>query len=128
MNSDKHIQIYLKHSDHYRDIDNQHDIWSKMKALVAQEKLSREAFLHDMSHLFSNPNLTAFIPLAGDIAGWQHYIIPPVEQMGSGRWVSCYLKSNAQGLPEHSPVRLTERLRMIDLYLELKQHNSSHQR
>lgn len=122
MNSDKPVKIYLAHSDYYRDVGNQHEIWRRMRALVAREKLSREALLHEMSLLFANPHLTVFTPLVGHIAGWQHYMIPPVALMGSGRWVSYYLKSNAQGLPEHSPVRLSERVRMLDLYLRLKQH------
>ena len=123
MNINKDFKIYLENSDFYRDVENQQMVWRGVKALVAEESLSREGLLNEMSILFANPNLKVFIPLLGDIEGWQRYLIPSVPQIfNSGRWISYYLKADLNGNQRHSPVRLTERLRMFHLYIQIKQH------
>ncbi|MCY7297300.1 hypothetical protein [Alteromonas sp. a30] len=121
MNSNKKFKIYLKNSAHYQAQENQHNIWREVKALCEAEKLSREGLLDAMSLLFAKPDFEVFIPLCGDIEGYQHYLIPSIDLMGSGRWVSYFLQEGDDGNPKHSPVRLSERCRMFHLFLELKQ-------
>ena len=120
MNLIKKNKIHLEKSAHYQALENQHKIWRELKELCSAECISREGLLDEMSLLFANPNLEVFIPLRGDIEGYQHYLIPSIDLMGSGRWVSYFLKEDEDGNPKHSPVRLSERCRMFHLYLELK--------
>lgn len=112
------IEIYLELIEYYTLYENSHRTWLEFCALYERENLSRERFLDEASYLFSLPNLKVYIPLRGDIEGRQHYIVPSTEEFGSGRWVSMYLEEE-NGLQKR-PTRLTERVRMIDLYFKIK--------
>lgn len=115
------IEIELENAAWYRQPENQDFVWQEVVKTIEEMKLSREKLLNDMSLKFSNPKLKVTMPLLGDIEGVQTYLIPPIELMGSGRWVSLYLKADAAGNQLHAPTRLSERVRMLHLWLLITQ-------
>ena len=119
------LEIKLENAAWYRQPKNQDFVWREVVKTVEKVKLSREKLLNDMSLKFSNPKLKVTMPLLGDIEGVQTYLIPPVGLMGSGRWVSLYLKADAAGHQLHAPTRLSERVRMLHLWLLINQTSKS---
>jgi len=121
LNSYEPIKIYLKNADYYRNIVIQYDMWEKLIKTLSNENLSREELLLNMLLLLSNPNLGIFTPLLGDIAGWQHYEITPDVLTGSVWWMSLCLKNNIHNRPKSRPIQRIEHMRILDIFLKLKQ-------
>lgn len=112
--------IHLHNTTWYRCSENQRTIWLAVRRYAEEKQLSRDGLLNDMSLSFTKEGLTVFMPLLGDIAGRQHYVIPEITMMGSGRWLSTYLLADNNGMQVHAPTRLTERVRLLHLYLLIK--------